>query len=385
MKRLVLAAMAALAAVASGISLEEIETLAVAGKIYSADDLLGRLSDDERTHYVLMTKSRSLQEASEESPRVIVFGSRAELLIAFNGGREQRGYDSIEILALDRKAQAWQARSLALDPEESRPASLSGPNPSRCLQCHGTPVRPLWEPYPYWPGASTPGDQLTDAEERWHDSFGRRSETRPRYRSLLWRDNLRVMREHTLRFTHAFSLHTRIESLESARLASWLRSQPAFGPLRFALAGALADCEDLVDWAPPSPGAGAAAWRELHEDTVRKNNKAPAPQQRLLDEGEHRIFTHLRYLLETRSYSLRTWSRSIAHPYLFTTNAGVLMRNVLSELRGQDEEVGSVEWDYPALLRHYDRFTFTNLYTAAHRDGMARYCRELAVRQFADR
>lgn len=377
----VIAGAISIASVAFGINLREIEALVDANVIYSADDLLQRLSESQRSRFVVMRKSRSLQEATDESPRVISYGDDAELLVAFNGDPASRGYHTVELLGFDTDRKEWEARTLELDLTGATPAKLSAPNLSRCQQCHGNPVRPLWEPYPFWPGAAGEKDSLSAEDEAWLEDFAYESGDRPRYKWMRWRENLEIVRKDILRFTHAFHLHGEIESIEATRLAAWMQAQPAYRPLRFAIAGALVDCENFLTWAPPAPGTGQAAWADLKADTIHMNNKAPELHRRLIGEVDTRIITNLRYLFETRSYSLRSWSHSIAQPYLFTTVASVTMKGILQELRDQDSTVGNVDWDYAAVLTHYDRLTYPTLYTESHRNEMIKYCKDLAHRQ----
>ena len=61
--------------------------------ITTVDGLVQLLPESMRTQYTLAFHSRSLQGASYGSPRAILFGADASLVITFNGDPSERGYD----------------------------------------------------------------------------------------------------------------------------------------------------------------------------------------------------------------------------------------------------------------------------------------------------
>lgn len=109
-------------------------------------------------NYVLMYRSRSLQEATPESPRAIVYTPTASFVMTFNGGQKnQKGHNTIELIQFRQETQSFEFRELTFD-ETNRP-QLSEANPKKCLACHQSPSRktidprPNWEPYNIWIGA----------------------------------------------------------------------------------------------------------------------------------------------------------------------------------------------------------------------------------------
>jgi hypothetical protein len=74
-----------------------------ARNIRSIDALLPLLPEELRTQFVLVYKSRSLQEGSLESPRAILYGKTGKLVITFNGDPRQKGYGSLEVMQFREK------------------------------------------------------------------------------------------------------------------------------------------------------------------------------------------------------------------------------------------------------------------------------------------
>lgn len=109
-------------------------------------------------NYVLMYRSRSLQEATPASPRAIVYTPTASFILTFNGGhKKQKGSNTLEMIQFRQKTQSFEFRELTFT-DNSQP-HLSEANPRKCLACHQSPSRktvdprPNWDPYNIWIGA----------------------------------------------------------------------------------------------------------------------------------------------------------------------------------------------------------------------------------------
>src|SRR5258708_26724816 len=155
--RQLLCACGALAGAGPAASLDfaSLQRLISQGDIGSVEELIAALPASERSRYALVFESRSLQGASFENPRAILFGPDARLILTFNGGARQRGLRSVETMEFDEGTREFRLREL-LFPERAAGAVgvvISEPNPQRCARCHGTPAPPLWDSFPPWPGA----------------------------------------------------------------------------------------------------------------------------------------------------------------------------------------------------------------------------------------
>lgn len=117
-------------------------------------------------NYVLVYRSRSLQDSSPLFPRAIVFGRSSKFIMAFNGHKKQKGYNNLEIIQFREKEFRWEFREITFN--DGKAPSFSEANPKKCLECHQSPKRltvdprPNWEPYNFWPGVYASVDSKID-------------------------------------------------------------------------------------------------------------------------------------------------------------------------------------------------------------------------------
>lgn len=122
----------------------------------SLEDVLQLVPKEFYDNYVLVYRSRSLQDASPLYPRAVVFGRSAKFIMAFNGHEKQKGYNNLEIIQFREKEFRWEFREITFI--DGKTPVVSEPNPKKCLECHQSPKRvgidprPNWEPYNFWPG-----------------------------------------------------------------------------------------------------------------------------------------------------------------------------------------------------------------------------------------
>lgn len=125
--------------------------------IKDVESLLPLLPQALRSNYVVMYQSRSLQQASPENPRILMFTPRADFILTFNGHSSQRGYEKLELMNFDYNLNQFVFHEVSFDQEKGY--QISQPNPAVCMKCHqsntrtNTNPRPNWEPYSLWPGA----------------------------------------------------------------------------------------------------------------------------------------------------------------------------------------------------------------------------------------
>lgn len=105
------------------------------------------------SRFTLVHRSKSLQEGSPTNPRAVVFGPSASLVLTFNGSLKQRGGNAVEFAQFVPRRGAigahFQFREVSV--KDGR-AEVSGANPAKCLRCHGSIPRPIWQPYEIWDG-----------------------------------------------------------------------------------------------------------------------------------------------------------------------------------------------------------------------------------------
>lgn len=183
----------ALPAGAASFTYSDLVSLIREKNVTSVETLLPQLPQELRSHYVLMHTSESLQAASYENPRVILFGEDAQLTCTFNGDPEHAGYDTIECFQFHKAQRRFEFRQIEFP--KNAPVKFSELNRSTdgrvsCTSCHGADPRPNWNDYDSWPGVYGEGDDKPDHEkqQRFITGMGQH----PRYK---WLDSKLLTKE----------------------------------------------------------------------------------------------------------------------------------------------------------------------------------------------
>lgn len=171
------------------ISYDWLKNLIITKKLTTIDSVIPLLPKTYRESFLLMRESHSMQEASLENPRAIVFGQNAKLIMAFNGDSSQKNYNQLELIEFNDQAKAFEFRTILFGEGEPK---FSNVNPSKCLSCHGAVPQPLWDDYKKWPGMIAANDELDNDDEiellkskrlrsnlRYQSLFGNNSELFP--------------------------------------------------------------------------------------------------------------------------------------------------------------------------------------------------------------
>lgn len=282
-----LLALAAPAAHADDFGFAALAALIRTHDVGTVEELLAALPEPQRRDYALMFDSRSLQAASLENPRVILYGPDARLVLTFNGVAAQRGFRAVETLEFDTATREFRLRELEFPegPGGAAAVRLSEANPARCTRCHGSPPRPLWDSFPLWPGAygERYGVSLSARERAGLARFLAQQAAHPRYRYLLdvaryadsgtFRSRAGSQYAATIREPPNAELSADLGKLQFEAIAARLRRQPAFASYSYALLG-LADngCAPLADFFPEGLWrAERAAFARFARDTALAN------------------------------------------------------------------------------------------------------------------
>ena len=138
---------------ADGVSLDFLADLIQIKNITSVDALIPELPANFLKDYTFVYNSRSLQDASPEYPRTLVYGTTAKTVISFNGSPDQKGYYSLEAMEFDDDSKEFVFQEITFPkPGDKGGVQFSERNPQKCLSCHGDPARPIYDNYPTWPG-----------------------------------------------------------------------------------------------------------------------------------------------------------------------------------------------------------------------------------------
>ena len=148
---------------------------------HSIEEFLSKLPDDELRNFTLMHDSKSLQQASAQSPRAILYGDDGQWVIAFNGDSSQGGGDTVEMMIRDESTHSYGFHELSF--RDGHPVLKL--NSRRCELCHGIPTRPIWDHYQEWTGAyGEHDDQFSQTELDAMAKFIAAAPVHPRYRYL---------------------------------------------------------------------------------------------------------------------------------------------------------------------------------------------------------
>ena len=219
-----------------------------AGHAGTVEALLAALPEDLRRAYTLAFASRSLQGASFASPRAILYGTDATFIVTFNGEAPARGHATVETMEFDASANRFVLREIGFAADgDAAGRSISEPNPTRCLACHGAPARPIWDLPPAWPGiyGERYGAGLSGAEKAGIAAFLARQPTHPRYRYLADAKRFAARSTYVPEAKALYNgaapeapnarLSTLLASLNARSILSELIAQPGFGAHRYAL------------------------------------------------------------------------------------------------------------------------------------------------------
>src|SRR5690606_3549658 len=161
-------------------SLGDLEALIKKEDIQTMDDFLQKLPDVFHKNYSLVHSSGSLHGSSFERPRVLMFNQDASTVITFNGDESQDAGSMIELMTYNKESRTYAFHEIEFSDEVK-----IHKNPAKCLTCHGTTPRPIWDHYNTWEGAyGRDDDRLTLEEKRYLDQFIAGAPTHPRYRVL---------------------------------------------------------------------------------------------------------------------------------------------------------------------------------------------------------
>src|SRR5450631_432894 len=311
---------------------DSLSQVMAAQHVGSVEELLAALPEDLRTHYSLVFSSRSLQDASLENPRAVLFGSDAQLIVTFNGDSSQHGFEAVETMEFDAHANRFIFREITFSPDKTQPAArISDPNPARCAACHDRPARPIWDVPPAWPGVygERYGAGLSTMELRGLRRFLATQATHPRYRYLLGaaaladRDTYVSSSRATYNGVSVEPPNARLSTLLATynvrSILSQLAAQPGFAShLNVLLASAGSSCGAVADFYPATLQAaiGAAYQSYAKATAVADHSQSSAkklrlrgrenPYARLAPPAE---FTELRYVAERAlNVSTRHWT-----------------------------------------------------------------------------
>jgi hypothetical protein len=211
--------------------------------ITSIDNLIPELPEALRHSYTLMRKTGSLQDASREAPRAILFGKDAKLILTFNGEPAQLGYDELEVIQFRDQTKEFEFRDINF---AGGRLVVSKPNPIDCVSCHSglntnLGLRPNWMPYNQWFGAFGEHDDVpSDADKAALIKVAKL----PRYSALDHPNDIYPFSNSefdNLNLRPNWRLSELLNRLQAQHLAHIIES-PAYAPFKGAVLFTAANC-----------------------------------------------------------------------------------------------------------------------------------------------
>ena len=170
---------------------EDLVVLIRGKRLTTIDAVIENLPEEYLQNFTLAFGSRSLHGSSYDNPRVILFGTTAKLVLAFNGDPAHSKYHSLEAMLFREDSKVFELRSISFE----NGIRFSDKNPSVCQSCHGISPRPIWSSYEYseiedtehWPGfygSTHDAPVLNERERKAYIRFRELAAEHPRYRFL---------------------------------------------------------------------------------------------------------------------------------------------------------------------------------------------------------
>jgi len=286
--------------------------------VKNIEELLPLLPKEYRSSYTLMFRSQSLQSAAPNSPRVIMFGNDASLILGYNGDSklhkgkaEENPFYKLEVIQFRKDKAAFEFHEISFPTPSNQKAKVhfSQTNPKKCLRCHRQDPRPNWKHYNRWPGAYGGHGDFSDASEiepgerENLEQFLKNKKKDPRYRILVGLekgykiDGIRgTAAQHNNEFTSRVAQHN------FQRVVRLMRATPHYSHYKYAIMAAVL-CKvrgaNFVSSYIPSTIRG---WHDGNKPikSSRSQPKDPTPYIYVAED-------ELRYIFERRGYPIDDW------------------------------------------------------------------------------
>ena len=228
---------------------EKLQALIQTCGLKSIEQLLPLLPRGLRSSYALVYDSRSLQGASPDYPRVILFGKDAKLILAINGSPTQDRFNSIEAIQFRDSNKQFEFRDIQFDSAipPVKPPVFSERNPSLCLDCHRYGrLRPNWDQFSMWPGVfGSENGFIHHQEQSFYARYlAHRNEGRYQY-LLEHSDELAHVRGVVIQDEDSAAVRfgELLDELNFQSIARELKDDLSLKPYRYALLASLS-CDD---------------------------------------------------------------------------------------------------------------------------------------------
>jgi hypothetical protein len=336
----------------SELTYSRVKSLISKNEITTIDGLVECLPLEYRSNYTLFHTSKSAQKATYEKPRVILYGTNAELVLTFNAeGAPNSAF--VELIEYNKESHLFIPRKIEFH-EGTKVPPVFHDNPTGCTSCHRMNFRPNWDSYAAWPGAYGGYEDGLLSETKEYDqfiAFQQEAPSLPRYRYLrplklvkkkgdafqLQCENSDIQphmgQQNDYRINTQFTAS--LSSLNFSRIISIIQKSPDFDKFKYAILAASYDCSISIEKFLPEDLRSRFTTRYdfFLEDT--KKVIAAEYEARILkvalsdryyasirpptnfDMENAQTLAILRYLFENRGISMLDWSMASNPDYSF--------------------------------------------------------------------
>ena len=281
---------------------------------------LASLPPEYRMNYTLMYDSGASQEADDDDPRTIYYGS--EVVVGSNGNPNHRRYDYGEVMYLDPHHATTELYEIGPGKQNPHHVSLSTKNPEFCAQCHGSTSEPhaKWMTYNLWQGAIGQLEDITGSgdsrEARVLRNLKAKAPSHPRYRLLEGlKDHFHS--EKNIEHVPNGGLGRVLTVHAMTRMLRLMEGTPNFCRYKYAVLAAIEECPDLPSYIPEALRKQFTPYKDISASTKALGEKLKKLYEKTpkvvdgrppVDFFEERKIAGLRYLFEGRGISMDGWS-----------------------------------------------------------------------------
>ena len=247
-------------------------------------DYLLKQAPSLKNHFILLHHSQSLQLASPEHPRVVLFDGG--MMIAFAEHPENRQI-KVEILESDPQTYELRPREIvfAKDGIEFRH------EPKACVSCHGNPAKPLWDPYDFWPNAfgAAVGQLHTQQEKDAYVRLKKNAKSSPLLSRLQLKPQIGLGNEENTAFT---------QFIHQINLGQWMKREFTardLSAIQYPLIATFGSCfsefprrsfeqqkQQLLEYLPGIGAAEVSRLDAIYQDVVQARARTKGFQDQLV-------------------------------------------------------------------------------------------------------
>lgn len=320
---------------------DELKEYILSHSLKSLDALIPCLPVRYLETWVLMFESHSLQTATPQMPRAILYGADSRLVLTFTGDSQRKEeYNTLETMEFDEISSVFKLKEITFSPDGlSLPAFNE--QPISCVQCHGSDSKPIWHAYNQWTGAYFGRNSKIveyNDEAKNLELFVRNQKHRGRYQNLSERhyyltESFAEGLENSGQLNRDFN--ETLAKLNYRRIARKIIESKDFEKFKYAIFGAALGCSQIETFLPDeikkSFKASSVAmekettsWLKQEQSELElgasKNENVTVFELEEYSGGSSRM-SNLRYLMENRGLATHDWHMNL-DPNFYSTYDG---------------------------------------------------------------